>query len=425
MEHKDNKIESICLLSTHGYVDPIPRLGMTDTGGQVVYVLELAKALVKLNINVDIYTRWFDPSKEQIDPVMDYPNIRIMRIPAGSWKFMPKENIYVVLPDLSKNMIRFIQKQNLKYDLFHGHYVDAGIVTIDVAKAFNKPAFFTAHSLGAWKRQLMGGEAEKMEKKYNFNHRISEEKRVFSSINAQTVTTEVQKDKLKEFYELFSDNIHVIPPGVDVFTFRPLKSRKKYGVSGLPEKYIFCLSRIDTNKGHDLLIKAFSKVADTVPNIHLVIGGGSPKPQQTERELLHEMKRIITQRGLHNRVHLTGYIPDDKLVFYYQQAEIFVLPSIFEPFGMTALEAMACGIPVIASELGGIKVVLSSGENGLLVNPSNISEFADAMISLLKNKQLAEDLGKEGYRTVHKNFSWEAIAKRHILFYQKYLKPEE
>jgi glycosyltransferase involved in cell wall biosynthesis len=136
---------NICMLSTHGYFDPVPQLGRTDTGGQVVYVLELAKAISRTGINVDIYTRWFDKSQKQIDPVPDHPGVRIIRISAGSWEFIPKEKIYDVLPELTDNMEKFIRDNNIDYDLFHGHYVDAGIVTIDIAKRFTKPAFFTAH----------------------------------------------------------------------------------------------------------------------------------------------------------------------------------------------------------------------------------------------------------------------------------------
>jgi mannosylfructose-phosphate synthase len=139
-------IRSIAHLSTHGYVDPVPQLGRTDTGGQVVYVLQLAKALSTLGIHVDIYTRWFDRSKRQIDPLPDHPEVRVVRIPAGPWTFIPKETIYDVLPELAENTVEFIRGHDLDYDLFHGHYVDAGIVTLDVAKALDRPAFFTAHS---------------------------------------------------------------------------------------------------------------------------------------------------------------------------------------------------------------------------------------------------------------------------------------
>ncbi len=415
------KIKNICMLSTHGYFDPVPQLGRTDTGGQVVYVLQLAKALFKSKIKVDIYTRWFDFAKKQIDSVPDYPDVRIIRIPAGPEKFIRKEDIYDILPEFAENMIKFIKTNNLHYDLFHGHYVDAGIVTLDVAKAFGKPAFFTAHSIGAWKREKMAGNSEVMEKKYKFKHRTVEELRIFKTVKAQTVTTKLQQEKIEQLYGFTADNIVVISPGVDIHNFQPFKPNEKKIKTDLPEKYIFCLSRIDANKGHDLLLNAFDIVRKEIPDIHLVIGGGSPEPQQTELEILAIMKRIVHEKNMHKRVHIIGYVPDDKLVVSYQQAKLFALPSIFEPFGMTVLEAMACGIPVIVSKFGGIRTVISSGENGLLIDPSNNREFAKAIIKLLKDKNLASNLGREGCKTIHKYFSWEAIAEKHMSFYKEFM----
>jgi len=420
-EQEDSNIKTISMLSTHGYFDPIPQLGRTDTGGQVVYVLQLAKALSTRKIKVDIYTRWFDSSKKQIGPVPHCSNVRVIRIPAGPWEFIPKEKIYDILPELAKNMIGFIRENGLHYDLFHGHYVDGGIVTLDVAEAFNKPAFFTAHSLGAWKREQMGGNPEEMEKKYKFSHRISEELRIFRSVKGQAVTTKVQREKLKQLYGFTSDNIVVIPPGVDVHSFRPLKPGGKKAKTNLPDRYIFCLSRIDANKGHDLLLNAFDLVRKAMSDVHLVIGGGSSQPQQREREVLASMKKIIGEKDLHDRVHIVGYVSDELLVPFYRQAELFALPSIFEPFGMTALEAMACGRPVIASKLGGIRDVISSGENGLLVDPSKADEFAEAMLTLLKDQQLSDRMGEVSRKTIHEHFSWEAIAEKHIAFYAKFM----
>ncbi len=140
----NTEFDSICMLSTHGYFDPKPQLGRTDTGGQVVYVLELAKSLANRGIKVDIYTRWCEPEKPQIDPVPGHPDVRVIRVPCGKCEFVPKERIYEFLPELARRMTEFIEANGLKYDLYHGHYVDAGIVTLDVAKAFDKPAFFTA-----------------------------------------------------------------------------------------------------------------------------------------------------------------------------------------------------------------------------------------------------------------------------------------
>lgn len=413
--------KAIAMLSTHGYFDPIPQLGRTDTGGQVTYVLELAKALTTLGTKVDIYTRWFDKSRPQIDPVPDCSDVRVIRIPAGSWEFVPKEFIYDVLPELAQNMVKFIQESNLNYDLYHGHYVDAGIVTLDVAKALNKPAFFTAHSLGAWKKDQMGGVPEEMERQFKFAHRIAEEIRIFKGVNAQTLTTQLQLEKLNQLYDYYADNIVIIEPGTDVHTYHPLAPGESDVQTELPEKYVFCISRIDSNKGHDMLLNAFDIVRKEVSGVDLVIGGGSPNPKERELEIKAGMKKIVDEKGMQDRVHIIGYVPDELMAPYYRQAEMFALPSLFEPFGMTTTEAMACGTPVVASKFGGIRTVINTGENGILVDPADPQEFADAIIDLLRNKEKAKKIGEAGAETVKSYLSWEAIARRHLEFYEKYM----
>ncbi|TET17909.1 MAG: hypothetical protein E3J78_07040, partial [Candidatus Cloacimonadota bacterium] len=230
-------IKRICMVSTHGYFDPIPQLGRTDTGGQVVFVLELSKAMAAHGITVDIVTRWFDESKRQIDPVHDCLKTRIIRIHSGDWKFIRKEDIYEILPELEKNLIAFINESSLEYDLFHGHYVDGGIVAVDVAEHFKKPSFFTAHSLGAWKKARMGGNPVEMEKVYNFTHRIHEENRIFSSVLAQTATTSIQRTLFKQYYNFESDAIEVIPPGVNIHTYNPNETEEDKRLK-IPGKYI-------------------------------------------------------------------------------------------------------------------------------------------------------------------------------------------
>jgi mannosylfructose-phosphate synthase len=419
MMHAQKDIKRIAMLSTHGYFDPVPQLGQTDTGGQVVYVLELSKALARQGYKVDIFTRWFDQSRKQVDPVPDHPNVRIVRIPAGEWEFIPKEFIYDVLPELSKNMIQFIRDNDLDYDLFHGHYVDAGIVTLEVAKAFDKPAFFTAHSLGAWKKDQMGGDPEEMEEKFNFQKRIDEEMRIFRSVNAHTLTSQVQKEKLNELYGYDASNIEIIPPGVNIHTYHVPTEEEKQKPTDLPDKYIFCLSRIDTNKGHDLLLHAFDIVRKEIDDIHLVIGGGSPNPKPREKSVFDKMKQIISDKNM-DRVHIIGYVPDEKLVQYYQQAEMFVLPSLFEPFGMTSQEAMACGKPVVASKFGGIRNTITHEKNGMLVNPEDPNEFAEGMLKILRDDSFRDKLGEEANRLIVDHYSWEAMADRHIELYKQY-----
>ncbi|MEZ5195797.1 MAG: glycosyltransferase [Bacteroidales bacterium] len=408
------------MLSTHGYFDPIPLLGRTDTGGQVVYVLEMAKAMARMGIKVDIYTRWFEKEKQQEDPVPDCPDVRVIRIPSGGWKFRPKEFIYELLPELSANIIKYIKDKGLDYDLYHGHYVDAGIVTLDVAGAFKKPSYFTAHSLGAWKRDQMGGDEFEMEKKFNFVHRIAEEMRVFRGVNGQTLTSIVQYEKLKELYSFDADNIEIIPPGVDIRRFHIPSDAEKNKPSNLPDKYIFCMSRIDSNKGHDFLLRAFARIKDEIPEVDLVIGGGSPNPKPREVEVFDMMHDIIAEENMESRVEFIGYVPDKMMTQYYQQAQIFVLPSQFEPFGMTSQEAMACGTPVVASKLGGIRNAITHEVNGLLIDPTNKEEFAAAMLKILKDQEYRNRLGMAAHQLIIEEYSWEAIADKFLDFYQKY-----
>jgi mannosylfructose-phosphate synthase len=417
------KINRIAHLSTHGYFDPVPELGKTDTGGQVLYVLRLAEALTRHRIKVDIYTRWFDKKKKQIDPLPGHPDARVIRIPAGPWEFIPKEFIYDVLPELAQNMIRFIEDNNLDYDLFHGHYVDAGITALKVAEEFNKPVFFTAHSLGAWKKQRTGGDPEEMDRIFNFTHRIKEELHIFESVTAQTVTSKEELGKIEELYEFKPTRVNFIPPGVDVHSFRALKegAKEENTKIDLPEEYIFVVSRISKAKGHDLLLPAYFEVLKEFPELHLVIAGGSKNPDEEEKEVVGNIRKFIRENGIEDRVHLVGPIPNEELPPYYRQARLFILPARYEPFGMTAAEAMACQTPAVISKNSGIQENLSHQKDCMMIDPFDKESYADTIIKVLRNHAQAEKLAKQGCKTVRENFSWEAIAGNFIQFYQKFI----
>jgi mannosylfructose-phosphate synthase len=414
-----NRLNRIAHISIHGYVDADPQLGQTDTGGQVGYVLNLAKALARQGIRIDLFTRWFDKSKSQLEFISKENKTRLIRIPAGGWKFIPKESIYSILPELTHNLVKYIRSENLNYDLIHGHYVDAGIVAVDCASKLDIPAFFTSHSLGSWKRDQMGGDSKSMEKQYNFKHRITEEKRIFDSVTGQTVTSKVQQEKLFELYNLVKTNVEIIPPGVDVDHFKPDRSSLNATLSAY--QAIFCLSRLDTNKGHDLLLNAFAEILEIVPDARLFIGGGSNDPSEREKVIINSIQSITEKHKMTDHVRLLGYVSDVDLLEYYRGASIFVLPSLFEPFGMTVLEAMACGMSVVASKFGGIRNVITDGKNGLLVDPTDAREFGSALVCLLRNTGLRKSIGQNARETMINSYSWDAIAKRHLEFYRSYL----
>jgi glycosyltransferase involved in cell wall biosynthesis len=294
-----SKIKNIAHFSVHGYFDPEPILGRTDTGGQVTYVLELAKCLAQINdIKVDIYTRQFE-GRETIAPVND--RVRVVRLPCGSDKFIRKEDIFPHWDEFVDNTQKFFQENGLSYEVLHGHYWDAGYVCMNLGERLNQPFFYTAHSLGAWKREQMGGDPEEMEKLWKFEERVRWENILFRKAVAHTVTTEDGKDIYKRLYDFETPDMDIIPPGVDIHRFRPLDAGEKERELDTPEKYVFCLSRIDSNKGHAELIRAFAHVVKEVPDAYLVIGGGSKEPKQHELNVRAEFTKIVDELNLRRR----------------------------------------------------------------------------------------------------------------------------
>jgi mannosylfructose-phosphate synthase len=290
-----------------------------------------------------------------------------------------------------------------------------------LGEALGQPFFYTAHSLGAWKKEQMGGDPEEMEKLFKFEERIHWENVLFRKAVAHTVTTEDGKETYKRLYDFETSDMDIIPPGVDIHRFRPLGPGEEERDLDTPEKYVFALSRIDSNKGHAELIRAFAHVAKVVPDVYLVIGGGSKEPKQHEIDVKAGFMEIVNELNLGDRVIFTGYVHDDDLATYYRKARLFVLPSKYEPFGMTTLEAMSCGTTVVATKFGGIRKNLRHEHDALMVDPTDEKEFGDAMARILTDGALDRKLTENGLETIRSRFSWEAIAAITLKFYERYV----
>jgi mannosylfructose-phosphate synthase len=411
-------IKRICMLSVHGYVDAKPILGKTDTGGQVTYVLELAKALAKRNIKVDIYTRKFQ-HKKTVENVTR--NVRIIRIPCGGDKFIPKERLLPYLDTFVNNMERFIRKEGLKYDIYHSHYWDAGYVAMKLTERINYFFIHTFHSLGAWKKEQMGGPSRKMERLYNFKKRIKWEKIIFRKTKTLIMTSTDMVKRSRRFYNYTSKNYTVLPAGVNIDIFRPLKEGKREKRIDVPQNYVFWVGRFASNKGLDYLLRAFSQTVPKIKDIFLVIGGGSKSPKPEEKKIKKELKKIINKSAIRSRVFFTGHIKDRLMPSYYRSAKFFVLPSRFEPFGMTAAEAMACGSAAVISKRAGIRKYLTNKKNCLLVNPTNKKDLSWAFQILNRNQGFRNKIRKDGMRLAREEFCWRNIAGKSLAFYYKNL----
>ena len=415
---KKKPIKRICMLTVHGYVDAKPTLGKTDTGGQVTYVLELSKALAKKGIKVDIYTRQFQ-HKKSIEHVAK--DVRIIRIPSGGKDFISKEELFPYLDTFVNKMYRFIKKEKLQYDIYHSHYWDAGYVAMKLTERLDHFFVHTFHSLGAWKKANMGGNPKEMEETFHFKERIKCEKVIYKKVKALVMTSTDMIGRSKKFYNYRSKNYIVLPAGVNTSFFRPLKRGEKERKIDVPQNYVFWVGRFDTNKGLDYLLRAFATIVNKNKDLFLVIGGGSKKPKAREKKLKENLRDIINKNFLQNRVFFTGYIKDKLIPSYYRKAKFFVLPSKFEPFGMTGAEAMASGTALIASNRSGLRKFLKNKENCLIVNPSNKKDLGWALQVLNRNDSFRKKIAKGGMQLAKEEFSWLKIADKSIKFYHRLL----
>ena len=409
-------MKSVCMLSIHGYFDAVPVLGRTDTGGQIVYVLELARHLAKRDVKVDIYTRWFQ-GKERIETAG--PGVRIIRLPCGGPSFIPKEMLFPHLAEFADNMEEYIKNEKLSYDVFHSHYWDAGFVVKELAERFYTGFIHTSHSLGILKKKQMP-DTEENEKKFFFIRRIRSEKNIFDEARSIIVSTPTELEDYVRDYNIKCEKLKVIPPGVDTIRFARGDREKSKSLIGIPKKrIIFSLSRIDSRKGLDLLIKATGHILEREDDVVLVIGGGSKEMGEDEKEVLAELKGMAEDMGVSDKVIFTGYLPDDIVPAYYSAADMFIVPSRYEPFGLTILESMSVGTPVIATKFGGPTHIITHGIDGFLVDPEDEKEFALLVLQLLNEKSVHEKISIEGIRTIMEKYSWDTVADTYIKHIEK------
>lgn len=411
---RDSSLPRIAMVSTHGYVAAVPPLGAADTGGQVVYVLELSKKLALLGYQVDIWTRRFGDQPE-LERVCD--RVRIIRMPCGGREFLPKEYLCDSLPEWNEHALRFIRRHRLDYRFINSHYWDAGLAAQHLCAVLDVPHIHTPHSLGLWKQRQMEtdfpGSADTFEQRYNFTRRIREERQLYADASIVVATTPPQLDMIVRDYEVPAERVQMVPPGYDDHRFFPISDatrntiRQRLGFSG---KVILALGRLARNKGYDLLVDAFALVAARVPDavLHLAVGG--EQMNSNEKKILAELHERAAQTGFADRIHFGSFIADADLADYYRAADMFVLCSRYEPFGMTAIEAMACGTPTVVTVHGGLYRALSFGRHALFADPFDREDLGITMAKIFRHPRLRARLGRMGAHKARSLFTWTGIA---------------
>jgi mannosylfructose-phosphate synthase len=410
----DSPLPRIAMVSTHGYVAATPPLGAADTGGQVVYVLELAKKLALLGYQVDIWTRRFE-SQPEIEPVAE--RVRIIRMPCGGKEFLPKEYLCDALAEWNEHALRFIQRHGLTYTFINSHYWDAGLAAQHLSNVLDVPHVHTPHSLGLWKQRQMEADfpesRAEFDRRYNFKRRIEEERKLYVDCDIVIATTPPQLDLIVKDYEIPATKVRMVPPGYDDHRFYPVSEatratiRQRLGFKG---KVLLAVGRLARNKGYDLLIDAFSLVAVREPDaiLHLAVGGQDMNPH--EQKLLAELRERAEKTGYAERIHFGSFIADEDLADYYRAADVFVLSSRYEPFGMTAIEAMASGTPTVVTVHGGLYRALSFGRHALFADPFDREDLGIMMAKIFRHPRLRTRLARMGAHKARSLFTWTGIA---------------
>ncbi|MCH4826590.1 glycosyltransferase [Planococcus halocryophilus] len=392
-------------ISDHG--DPLAKLGGKQSGGQNNYVKQLALALENKGWQVDVATHWCDSSAPQIETFG--AKCRVIRLEAGQKGFVSKDEMYSMLPAFYKELKTTLNVAS--YDIVHTHYWLSGLIGKKLKKEFGLPYVHTTHSL-AWAKERATGVHDQ--------RRINAEKAILKNTDHVIATTKNEK-QLIESHINSPSSIQVIPIGVDeAFKVRGNRThlRKKFGY-GSP-LYVFA-GRLEVTKGIFTLLKAFQLLVEknkSTETPYLVLAGGDTEDFDSETGLPKDDKLRKAIEGIENRVKFLGPQSQEELALLFNSATATIVPSFYESFGMVAAEAQACGSPVIASNVGGLKNVVQDGISGLLVETKNEIDLAIAMDILSANALLTERLSRQAEKIARKDFDWDSISSRINTLYE-------
>ena len=419
---RKKKLKRVCFLNPQGYLQYPAPLGKTDTGGQTLYVLQLAKALGKKGIKVDIFHRRFENLPEEESP---FENVRIIRLPAGGPGFLQKEKMYEVMPEFTNNILTYAKENRLKYNVIHSHYWDGGYAGLRLSRKLKIPHVFTPHSLGKLKELHMELEktpVQKLRPVYRYQVRIAAEQRILHDANAITLLSETTRIRLLERYLVDFEKLHVIYPGIDTSIFQPIKNGVDKKVQLEPNS-ILTVSRLVNPKGLDRVLDALNLLKGKI-SFHLYMGGGGNGEDQSEEEKVtqQQLLELIKKYGLTKQVTFLGFIPHDSLLpAYYRAADIFILAGRYEPFGLTTLEAMACGATPLVSDVAGSREVIVDGLNGYVLDMHDRKKLAEKIQTLLADVKLNKKISQNAAFTIKENYSWDTIVVKFVTLYKNLL----
>lgn len=405
----------IALISVHG--DPAVEIGKEEAGGQNVYVRQVGEALANLGWQVDMFTR--KAGADLPDMVEHSENCRTIRLVAGPQKFVSRDNdniFFEYAPLFVEQLLQYQQKTGVEYKIVHTNYWISSWVGMELKKIQGTQQVHTYHSLGAVKYKSVSTIP------LIAKTRLEIEKTVLETAETIVATSPQEKAHMRSLVSRCG-NISIIPCGTDIHRFGSItkqQARNRLGINSAT-KVILYVGRFDPRKGIETLVRAVraSQVHDD-EDIKLIIGGGS-RPGESDGIERERIEGIVAELGMSDKTLFPGRLGDDLLPVYYAAADVCVVPSHYEPFGLVAIEAMASRTPVVASDVGGLQFTVIPEETGLLAPPKDIAAFAAAIDRILLNPEWANQLGEAARKRVESKFSWEGVASQLSQLYTQLL----
>lgn len=403
----------IALISEHA--SPLAALGGVDCGGQNVYVSQVAQALSAAGHHVDVFTRMDDARQPVITAWK--PRLRIIHVPAGPADTVPKECLFDLMPAFTEFVKCFIEAEGLTYDLCHANFWMSGMVGITLKQTMGIPLVITFHALGKIRKIHQGSLDVFPEIRGLIEEEIAQE--------ADVIVAECPQDQddLLNHYGAAGDKIEVVPCGFNPGEVWPVSKRKARAALGLSqsESIVLQLGRIVPRKGIDNAIRGFANLVRErgVDGRLLIVGGEKDSPHHMSTPEMRRLQKISIATRVSDRVHFMGRCERSRLRLYYSAADVFVTTPWYEPFGITPVEAMACGTAVVGSRVGGIQYTVKDGFTGFLVTPNQPEELAEKLERLLKHPRLNAKFSKEARKRATRYFRWSQVTRRLMEIYEK------
>ncbi|MSP22697.1 MAG: glycosyltransferase family 1 protein [Dehalococcoidia bacterium] len=396
----------VAVLSFH--TSPLAPLGGSKAGGMNAYIHEVVVGLGALGWAIDVFTRRESVVTPEV--VALAPGVRLVHVPAGPAEPLDTEALASLVDEFAAGIEAFRQREDVTYDLAHSHYwlsVAAGEL---LARRWDVKHLAMFHTLAEVKLRARASEHESPA-------RIGAERRLVHQVDRVVAATAHERQLLRQIYRVPAERVAVIPLGVDLEVFRSRDAGTARAALGIAAgaRVLLAVGRLEPLKGFDILIRALAQLTDD-DEVILLLAGGDER-SAPERERLEAVAREVV---VADRVRFLGAVPHQELAQYYNAADVVVVPSFYESFGLVALEAMASGVPVVASRVGGLVATISDGRTGYLVPWRCPEPFAEKLDLLLRNEPLRRSLGAAA-RASMERYAWSTVAERLAALYEEVL----